>query len=595
MSSEINAEDMAENIRRRQLDGGESEKCKNCDSISKERLARAVALREMMFVSLAENSDDSIVRFDLNFRRTYINPAFERLYGLSAGEMLFKTPSDFCALMDGSDFEEKLDFVIKNGIGIDMQSEYISSHGTRGWWNIKIVPEFGVDNEVASALAIGRDVTDLIEANKRIEFLAYHDPLTGLPNSILARDRAGQMFARAQRNGNRVALLFADIDNFKGVNDSIGHTAGNTILELAAKRLGGCIRKSDTVARHGGDEFLILLPDVGDVECVADVASKIVSIMSDPYVVHENTFSLGVSIGISIFPDDGEDFETLYKKADLAMYEAKEAGKNFYCFFAREMQNDAVRNIQLRNDLSHAIQRDELKLYYQPQIDIDRGLLVGVEVLLRWEHPTKGLIMPDEFIPVAENSGLIVKIGEWVLNEACKQAAKWQYCGFGKIVFAVNISAVQFCRGDLVGAVKKALFHSGFEARYLELEITESVIIKNNEFVMDTLDELKDVGVKLSIDDFGTGYSSLSYLKKFAVDKLKIDRTFVMEMDKNSEDAAIVEAVIKMAKSLKLKTIAEGVENRNVLAMLSRLGCDEAQGFYIAKPIPADEFERFFC
>ncbi len=292
-------------------------------------------------------------------------------------------------------------------------------------------------------------------------------------------------------------------------------------MELAAKRLTGCIRKSDTVARHGGDEFLILLPDVGDIESIADVASKIVSVMSDPYVVHENTFSLGVSMGISIFPDDGEDFETLYKKADLAMYEAKEAGKNFYCFFAREMQNDVIKNIHLRNDLSYAIDRGELKLYYQPQIDIDKGILVG--------------------------------------------------------------------------AVKKALFHSGLEARYLELEITESVIIKNNEFVMDTLDELKDVGVKLSIDDFGTGYSSLSYLKKFAVDKLKIDRTFVMEMDKNSEDAAIVEAVIKMAKSLKLKTIAEGVENRNVLAMLSRLGCDEAQGFYIAKPIPADEFERFFC
>lgn len=595
MSSEINAEDMAENIRRRQLDGGESEKCKNCDSISKERLARAVALREMMFVSLAENSDDSIVRFDLNFRRTYINPAFERLYGLSIGEMLFKTPSDFCALMDWNGFEEKLDFVIKNGISIDMQSEYSSADGRRGWWNIKIVPEFGVDNEVASALAIGRDVTDLIEANKRIEFLAYHDPLTGLPNSILARDRAGQMFARAQRNGNRVALLFADIDNFKGVNDSIGHTAGNTILELAAKRLTGCIRKSDTVARHGGDEFLILLPDVGDIESIADVASKIVSVMSDPYVVHENTFSLGVSMGISIFPDDGEDFETLYKKADLAMYEAKEAGKNFYCFFAREMQNDVIKNIHLRNDLSYAIDRGELKLYYQPQIDIDKGILVGVEVLLRWEHQSRGLIMPDEFIPIAESSGLIVKIGAWVLDEACKQAAKWQHCGFGKIIFAVNVSAVQFCRGDLVGAVKKALFHSGLEARYLELEITESVIIKNNEFVMDTLDELKDVGVKLSIDDFGTGYSSLSYLKKFAVDKLKIDRTFVMEMDKNSEDAAIVEAVIKMAKSLKLKTIAEGVENRNVLAMLSRLGCDEAQGFYIAKPIPADEFERFFC
>lgn len=312
-------------------------------------------------------------------------------------------------------------------------------------------------------------------------------------------------------------------------------------MELAAKRLTGCIRKSDTVARHGGDEFLILLPDVGDIESIADVASKIVSVMSDPYVVHENTFSLGVSMGISIFPDDGEDFEMLYKKADLAMYEAKEAGKNFYCFFAREMQNDVIKNIHLRNDLSYAIDRGELKLYYQPQIDIDKGILVGVEVLLRWEHQSRGLIMPDEFIPIAESSGLIVKIGAWVLDEACKQAAKWQHCGFGKIIFAVN------------------------------------------------------VGVKLSIDDFGTGYSSLSYLKKFAVDKLKIDRTFVMEMDKNSEDAAIVEAVIKMAKSLKLKTIAEGVENRNVLAMLSRLGCDEAQGFYIAKPIPADEFERFFC
>lgn len=437
------------------------------------------------------------------------------------------------------------------------------------------------------------DITDVRAAESLVDFLAYHDQLTGLPNRVLAKDRAEQMFAKARRAGKKAALLFADLDNFKTINDSMGHETGDKLLKLAADRLKSNLRESDTVTRCGGDEFLALLPELDDAENAANVAVKILSAFEAPFFVDDKIFSVTISIGISIFCDDGDDFDVLLKKADTALSEAKDTGKNIYYFFTRQMNEDVVKRLQVHNDLKSAVKNGELELYYQPQIDIANGSLVGAEALLRWNHPTMGLMLPLDFIPAAEAGGVIVEIGEWVVAEACAQAVKWQKEHKSQIVVAVNISAVQFKRGNLKETIVSALKESGLAPHCLELELTESILIKDTNTVLETVKELKSMGVKLSIDDFGTGYSSLSYLKRFAVDKLKIDRSFIQELGNNQESVAIVKAIIQMAKSLNLRTIAEGIETHDALESLMMHGCDEAQGFLFSKPIPASEFEAY--
>ncbi len=446
-------------------------------------------------------------------------------------------------------------------------------------------------------LEIGAHLIGIVLARQaseaRIAYLASHDALTGLPNRALVRDRLEQAIAHAKRESRSGALLFVDIDNFKLVNDTLGHAMGDALLGQVAVRLGQCVRHSDSLGRQGGDEFLAVLPDTGDTDGISAVAEKIAEAMQAPFLIDGHTLSASLSLGIAVFPADGDDPDTLIRKADAAMYHAKDAGRNTYRFFTERMNLDSAEHLKLRTDMRRALAQGEFELHYQPQIDLSSGAIVGVEALIRWPHAELGLIPPSRFIPIAETCGAIVPIGEWVLREACRQAMAWQAAGLPPVVVAVNLSVVQFRRGNLEETIERALRDSGLDARWLELELTESILLNGASHMLQLVQRLKALGVKLSIDDFGTGYSSLSYLRQLAVDKLKIDQSFIRDMAHNADSASIVRAIAQMAHSLHLRTIAEGVEEGAILGLLRACGCDEAQGYHFARPMPAAACAQF--
>ena len=440
-------------------------------------------------------------------------------------------------------------------------------------------------------MVVVRDISERKVAQARLEFMAHHDSLTELPNRVLLQDRVYQAITLAERENGRVALLFLDLDQFKTINDSLGHGIGDRLLKDIALRLRQVLRESDTVARLGGDEFIVVLNKVRDADVVAEIAEKIQAAITPPAFLDGHEIASSLSMGIALYPDDGNDFETLLKKADTAMYHAKQAGRSTYRFFAARMNIDAVAHLAVRSGLHRALERGEFQLYYQPQIALADNRLIGAEALIRWNHPERGLVAPGEFIQVAEDSGLIVPMGEWVLREACRQAALWQDHGYN-LTMAVNLSALQFRRGDLEQAVGAALAASGLEPCRLELELTESILIQDHEAVMAVARRLGLQGISLSIDDFGTGYSSLAYLKRFAVDKLKIDQSFIRDVHTDSDSAAITTAIIQMAHSLNLAVIAEGVESQAAAQFLRDKGCDLAQGYLYGHPMSAQRFER---
>ena len=442
-------------------------------------------------------------------------------------------------------------------------------------------------------LALARDVTERTNIEKRIEFMAHHDALTGLPNRILLKERGEKLLLQSTDDSQKVALLFIDLDGFKTINDSLGHTVGDSVLQIVAQRLLNVMGIGDTLSRHGGDEFVMLLPNIKDMSEVVEMAHKIVKKFKKSLTIDDHILSTSASIGIAVYPEHGGTFEQLLQNADVAMYKAKENGKNNYCFFTQKMKHNLVGLFKMQNNLKNAIKNKEFILHYQPQVDLVENKIVGVEALIRWQHPSMGIIPPLQFIPTAENSGLIVPIGEWVIHEACKQGAIWNQEGKA-IVVAVNVSAVQFKRGNLLDVVKNALAVSKLDPKYLELELTESILINDTENVLETVKGIKELGIQLSIDDFGTGYSSLAYLKRFAVDKLKIDQSFVRDIINDKEDASIVKTIIQMAKSFNLKSIAEGVENGKVLKLLEEFGCDEVQGYHFAKPMMVEEFSNYY-
>ncbi len=424
-------------------------------------------------------------------------------------------------------------------------------------------------------------------AQDRIEFLAYRDGLTGLPNRRLARDRFIQAMAHADRAGTKVAMLFLDLDHFKVANDSLGHAFGDSLLKGIAGRVGECVRDTDTVSRHGGDEFLVLLADLRDNGAITLIAEKILQRLEAPFDIDGNIHLTSMSIGIAVFPDDGKNFDVLLKKADLAMYKAKESGRNTYCFYNEELNARSNELLFIQNGLRQALVNGEFILHYQPQYSLATRRVIGAEALIRWNHPTLGLLPPGRFIPIAEEIGSIVQIGAWVIGEACRQAMAWRTAGLPVVVMAVNLSALQFKRGNLEQIVLDALKRSGLEPRLLELELTESALISDVPRVLATVEKLRHIGLRLSIDDFGTGYSSLAYLKRLKVDKLKIDRSFVCDAAGDPEDAAIVRTIIQIAKSLNLETIAEGVEDEETLSFLAACHCDEAQGYHLGRPMEA--------
>jgi diguanylate cyclase (GGDEF)-like protein len=399
----------------------------------------------------------------------------------------------------------------------------------------------------------------------------------------------GNALAHAQRRNEKVALLFLDLDRFKIINDSFGHSFGDIVLKEVAKRLKQCTRAQDTVARVGGDEFLIMLNKVEGVADAAIAAERVMQAMGAEFVIQGHSLGMSCSIGISIFPEHGSDGESLIKNADAAMYFAKDAGRNDVRFFTKEMNAQATERLALESALRLALDKGEFFLAYQPQMEIATGSIIGLEALIRWQHPELGLVPPDKFIPIAENNGLILQIGEWVLRTACAQARQWWDDGLPPVPIAVNVSAIQFRQENFSTLVKNVLLETGLSSEFLELELTESLLLSNEDVMFAVLQELRELGVKLAIDDFGTGYSSLSYLKQFRVNKLKIDRSFIRNIVFDPGDAAITTAIISMAKSLNLKVIAEGVENEAQMSFLRAHGCDEIQGYYFSKPITAAE------
>ena len=455
-------------------------------------------------------------------------------------------------------------------------------------------PLFSEAGEFLGYQGVGRDITDQLATEKRLEFLAYHDALTGLPNQRLLEQRFSQLLALRSTHDVRAALLQLDLDNFRGINDSLGHEVGDALLREVARRLTACVHEADMVCRQSGDEFLVLMPGLYHGEDLTQqVAALLEQLRQQPYLLNGQEIVVSTSMGVALCPEDGFDIETLRKKAEVAMYQAKQAGRNTWRFFDPAMNNEASEHLSLRNGLHRALERGELTLHYQPQFDLGSGAVVGVEALLRWHHPEFGQVSPARFIPVAEDSGLIVPIGVWVLREACRQAVAWQRAGLPRLTMAVNLSAVQFRRGDVEQSVRLALEESGLDPHCLELELTESILIQNVESVLAIVQRLKQSGVKFSIDDFGTGYSSLSYLKRFDIDKLKIDQSFVRDLATDPDDAAIVRAIIQMAHSLSLKTIAEGVETEEMLTRLRAFACDEGQGYHFGRPVSAEVMTDF--
>jgi diguanylate cyclase (GGDEF)-like protein/PAS domain S-box-containing protein len=538
-----------------------------------------------------EQGGEGIAITDASGKMVMVNQAFTRITGYSEAEALGQDPRLLASGRHGAAFYRGMWEAIES-LGY-WQGEIWNRRKDGSvypeWLSINRVERNGLPTHYIGTFI---DITQHKEAEASIQRLAHYDPLTGLPNRSLLNERVKHDLSRAHRAREPLALIFLDLDRFKNVNDSLGHRIGDELLVQVAERLKGAVRDEDTVSRLGGDEFIVLLPST-DAAGAAHVATKLLEVTAPPYRIEQHELSCTASVGIAMYPADGESFEALSMCADTAMYRAKQSGRNAYCFFTAEMQERSARTLQLENDLRRALEHGELCLHFQPQFAIEDRRLIGAEALLRWQHPELGMVSPNEFIPIAEESGLILPIGEWVLRLAVRQMRAWQDAGLPLTSMAVNLSAVQFRQSNLTQVVSRILDEESLAAQFLELELTESVAMDNPLAAIETMDKLRTRGVRMSIDDFGTGYSSMSYLKRFRVHKLKIDRSFVADLAADPDDEAIVAATISLAHDLGLQTIAEGVENEAQLAFLRGKGCDEAQGYLFSKPLPAAQFESF--
>jgi diguanylate cyclase (GGDEF)-like protein/PAS domain S-box-containing protein len=536
-------------------------------------------------------SIDGIGILDDKLEFTYVNDAFAKLYGYPTPEAMIGRL--FYDLYDESEH-------------LRLVSSVLPSVRQRGRWRGEAAGKrrdgFFFPQEISlttieggGMVCVVRDITERTYAEEQIKHLAYHDALTGLPNRLLFKDRLTVALSHSQRDRGRLAVLFLDLDRFKIINDSLGHNIGDSLLQAVAARVASCVRESDTLARLGGDEFTLLLPTLTHQEDAAFVAQKILEAVRYPFHIEGREFFITTSIGISLFPEDGTDAATLIKNADTAMYQAKEQGRDNYQLFNAFVNAKALQRIALEHGLRRALANDELELHYQPIFDFRSGRITGMEALLRWRHPEMGSIPPAVFIPIAEATGVMVPIGTWVIRTACRQAKTWHDLGFKHLSLAVNLSVTQLQQPDLVARVKEVLEETGLPARLLELEITESSAMNSPETSIRTLYDLKKLGIRISLDDFGTGHSSLSYLKRFPIDTLKIDQSFVRDINSDPDTAAIVTAIIAMAHSLRLKVIAEGVEYSDQATFLKRYLCDQMQGYLIKPPVPAEEFAELIA
>ena len=560
--------------------------------ITQRKLAeQALQDAEQKYRSIFENAVLGIFRTTREGEFLSVNPALARMAGYGSPEDFLNRVHDTAEIyVDLGRRDELRKLIVAQKVVRDFEVELKTKN--RGTRTTSINVSAVADSEGRNLYLEGtvQDISERKVAEARVEFLAYHDALTGLPNRVLFEDRLAKALANARRRGEQVAVLWLDLDNFKTINDSLGHSIGDLLLKQLGERLQQHTRAQDTVAKVGGDEFVFALINPGPISRAAAAAERIRRAVAHAFVVQGHVLNVTGSIGISLFPDHGADSATLLKNADLAMYCAKENGRNNFRFFTAELNARAVERLTLENSLRVALENKELFLVYQPQLEIATGKVTGGEALLRWRHPELGLVAPDRFIPIAENSGLIVPIGEWVLRTACTQACCWQDLGLPPVPIAVNVSAVQLHEERFLPLIRRVLDETGLAPQYLELELTEEVLFSNSGKALAMLQELAGLGLPLSIDDFGAGYSSLSYLQDLPVCKLKIDRSFMRAMTVNPRDAAITAAVISMGHSLNLKVLAEGVETDEQMSFLRAHGCDEIQGFYFSKPLQADAF-----
>jgi diguanylate cyclase (GGDEF)-like protein/PAS domain S-box-containing protein len=564
--------------------------------------AEAVSRENALATITLDSIGEGVVRTDLCGNVTYLNGFAERMSGWFREEALGRPVADVLRLVDSVSGE-----VLPNVVVIVTQGDK-SAMTTTKCINCTLIRrdglEFGIENRVAiihdrdgdtiGAVISFRDVSTARAASLEMSRVAQHDVLTQLPNRTLFDDRLTQAISLAERQNKQLAVLFVDVDQFKRINDTLGHAVGDKLLRSVAGRLTACIRRTDTVSRLGGDEFLILLPQVEHAEDAAITARKILRAMASPHIIDNKSLDINVSIGGSTYPADGQDAESLVSQADIAMYEAKQHGRNSYQSFRKEMTTRLAKRRLLEADLRSALGRDEFLLHYQPKINLQTGQVTGMEALIRWQHPERGMLLPATFVPIAEECGLILRIGQWVLLEACRQAREWSDSGLGAVPISVNVSAVEFQSKDFLSGVRAALIATGMEPRNLELELTETVLMQDAESAVITLRDLKAMGVRVAIDDFGTGYSSFTYLRRFPVDTLKVGQSFVQDITSDHDGSTLVGAMISIGKSLKQRVVAVGVETASQLDFLQRHECGEGQGSYFSNPVVAEQAARLF-
>ena len=562
--------------------------------------------REALFEALFAFSPDAIVVTDADGRIKETNTQLNQLFGYHANEL----PGHPIEILISERFRRnyRAHRSTRNGqprvrsMGAALELFGLRKDGTEFPLEIMLGP---VETPPGGmVLGVIRDITERKQIeedarNRRALFeremshLAQHDALTDLPNRLLLNDRLSQAISLARRNCSQLAVLFLDLDGFKHINDSLGHSVGDKLLQSVAERLSACVRKSDTVTRQGGDEFVILLSEVTHAADAAIIAEKIIAELKRAHRIGKDRLRISASIGLSTYPTDGEDAETLIKNADTAMYDAKQSGRDKYRFFKSQMSLQAVERQSLEQQLRYALEREELLVHYQPKVNLKTGAITGVEALLRWQHPERGLLLPRQFLAIAEDTGLIIGIGQWVLGKACAQMREWLDAGLPAAPVAVNISALEFRNRQFVQRVQDVLRDTFLDPKYLELELTESGLMRRAEPASHALGQLKAIGVRLAIDDFGTGYSSLSYLTRFPIDTLKLDQSFLNDIVVDSDRAIIVDAVVRLGRNLKKKVVAEGVETPEQLRFIRDLGCDEGQGYYFSPPVSAEQFAKF--
>ena len=565
------------------------------NAIERKAVEDALYVEKERAVVTLNSIGDAVLCTDILGNITYLNLVAETMTGWGRGEAIGKPLAEVFRIIDGPTRETARDpmemAVAQNRtVGLTVNCVLVRRDGFESPIEDSAAPIHDKAGCVTGAVIVFHDVSAARAMSVRMTHSAQHDVVTNLPNRLLLNDRICQSIVLAHRQKKSLAVIFLDLDRFKYINDSLGHAVGDKLLQSVARRLLAGVRGSDTVSRQGGDEFVILLSEISHPEDAATSAKKILLSLSAPHSIAGQDLRVDGSIGISVYPGDGEDAETLIKNADTAMYHAKENGRNNFQFFKADMNLRAVERQSLEGNLRQALERKEFLLHYQPKVNLETGEITGVEALIRWQHPDRGLVAPAQFVPIAEDCGLILPIGRWVLREACRQAREWQEAALPFNRISVNVSATEFRAKDFVAEISTCLKETGLDARYLDLELTESVLMHHAESSTTILHALKEIGVHLAVDDFGTGYSSLSYLQRFPIDILKIDKSFIHRLTCGPDDSPIVGAIINMGKSLKLRVIAEGIETQQQLAFLQAQHCGEGQGYLFSRPVAAAQF-----